>query len=157
MRIIAHRGNTHGPDPATENTVATVRRVLEETDLDVEIDVWRVDGVYLLGHDAPGEAFDVAEFDLPRVWMHAKNVEAAAALRRDVSRASVFAHDRDAFVLTNRGRPWVYPGAPATPDCVVVMPEWSDPEMATVGECHAVCTDFPFRLQARDAGEARRL
>ena len=50
MKIIAHRGNIIGPQPAFENTTNYVLDAVYKG-FEVEIDVWWKKGNFYLGHD----------------------------------------------------------------------------------------------------------
>ena len=52
MRLIAHRGNITGPDPSRENHPDYIRQAID-LGYNVEIDVWRIGGKFILGHDEP--------------------------------------------------------------------------------------------------------
>jgi len=52
MIYIAHRGNTQGPNPDKENHPDYLRDAVRKG-YDVELDVWLINGKYILGHDAP--------------------------------------------------------------------------------------------------------
>lgn len=51
MLIISHLRNISGANPVLENTVVHVDAALA-AGFDAEVDVWMVDGKYMLGHDA---------------------------------------------------------------------------------------------------------
>ena len=59
MILISHRGNIDGVKPTKENSP---EYILEAISLgyDVEIDVWKVDGKWFLGHDEPEYAIQEA-------------------------------------------------------------------------------------------------
>ena len=52
MKLIAHRGNITCKNPERENTIEYIKEALRYG-VDVEIDVWYVDGEWILGHDEP--------------------------------------------------------------------------------------------------------
>jgi len=110
----------HGPNPTRENTPNYLDEALA-AGFDVELDVWSVNGRFVLGHDAP--EFPVAPEFLtrPGLWCHAKDPATLLALL-DLG-AHCFFHDTDAVTLTSRGYLWTYPGASLTPRSVCVMPE----------------------------------
>ena len=51
-KIIAHRGLLNGPDKNDENRPEIIENALIQN-FDVEIDLWFIDGKWLLGHDNP--------------------------------------------------------------------------------------------------------
>ena len=140
MRIIAHRGNLSGPDPANENREETIAAALAYG-FDCEIDVWMIGGRLWLGHDGPDTETSM-EFLLhnePFLWVHCKNLDALLALK---DRVNCFFHDKDLYTLTSRGYVWGNVGSPSTPQTVQVMPERSG---GIVHVCWGVCTDYPLR------------
>ena len=139
MIFIVHRGNIHGPNPEKENHPDYINIALSQN-YDVEIDVWVVNGKYVLGHDAP--QYDV-EFDFinrqRKLWLHAKNL---AALEKMCTEAHLhyFWHQKDDFVATSKGYIWTYPGNRLGPHSICVMPEFFG--YLTLKECAGVCSDF---------------
>lgn len=138
-RIISHRGNLNGPSH-DENTKLAVDRAIS-FDLDVEIDVWSVDGILYLGHDAPSEmiSIDFLQKRSEKLWIHAKNYEALLALSR-VSSLNVFFHNLDAYTITTHGNIWAYPTSyiSGSENVKVVFGK-----EIQIGEW-SVCTDFPL-------------
>ena len=56
MILISHRGNIDGKKPHLENQPDYIDEAIA-LGYDVEIDVWLIDGVLFLGHDAPHSCF----------------------------------------------------------------------------------------------------
>jgi len=140
MRIIAHRGNMNGPDPANENREDTILAALS-AGFDCEIDIWVISGRFWLGHDGPDTETSM-EFLLrsrSALWVHCKNLEALLALK---DRFNCFFHDKDLYTLTSQGYVWGNIGSPSTLQTVQVMPEKSG---GVLHECWGVCTDYPLR------------
>lgn len=143
-RIIAHRGNLNGPDPKTENSIESIQKCLE-AGFDVEVDVWlRTDnGEIWLGHDEPQYHLEDTKLLLdPRIWCHAKNLEAAYWLQ--TVKAHWFWHQEDDFALTSKGIFWTYPGKRLCNNSVAVMPELKHHE-PTLHLTYGICTDWPNR------------
>jgi hypothetical protein len=158
MKIIAHRGNLHGPDHASENTLAQISKVLDETAFDIELDVWYLEesNEYYLGHDAPQYKLDTVELlNNPRFWIHAKNVPAAAALLRIykdklTDNPNIFFHENDQVTLTHpTSYLWTYPGCKLMGDLsIAVMPENdSNCQEQELKRCFAICTDYPYKAE----------
>ncbi len=143
MKIIAHRANLSGPDPATENTPAAIDTAIA-MGFDCEIDVWAIDGVFYLGHDYPAvqvsRAFlqDRAE----HLWVHCKHLDSLLALKDSMN---CFYHDKDLYTLTSKGFVWGNINSPCNPHAIQVLPERSG---CFSTECAGVCTDFPIRYKA---------
>ena len=80
MILIAHRGNTTGPNPARENTVAYIQEALDKG-YHCEIDICKWDGEkFWLGHDEPTEAVDREWLKDNNLWCHAKSYNALEAM-----------------------------------------------------------------------------
>lgn len=151
MIVIAHRGNLDGPNSDKENHPEYIQEALKKG-FDVEIDVWFIDGKFILGHDKP--QYEVEEEFLYNglFWQHAKNVEALDELM-EISRfedINCFFHNTDDCVLTSNGFIWTYPGkkivgTPPFSLSIAVMPErvpdWE------FSKAFGVCTDFPFKYK----------
>ena len=138
MKLIAHRGNLHGPNPDKENHPDYIK-LAETSGYDVEIDVWCVDNKWYLGHDTPTYEIKYDYLTNRKFWLHAKNGDAFHILLIDYT-ANVFWHTTEDWVLTSKQYIWTYPGKQLYPESVCVLPErgW----MGDLKKCHAVCTDF---------------
>ena len=108
MILISHRGNLSGKGSADENNPKVVKDVLG-LGYDVEVDAWYQDEKFYLGHDAPTHEVDYEFLMHPRIWVHAKNLEAVERFKRMRS-VHWFWHESDKICLTNFGHIWCYPG-----------------------------------------------
>jgi len=107
--LIAHRGNTTGPELHLENTQGHIDRAIY-LGFDVEIDLWGFGGGAHLGHDGPESQIDL-EWLLKRgerLWIHCKNFQAISLIRS--SSLHWFFHESDPYTLTSRGFIWTFPG-----------------------------------------------
>ncbi len=145
MIYIAHRGNTQGPNPEKENHPDYIRDAIRKG-YDVEIDVWLINGKYVLGHDSP--QYEVADYflDNPKLWCHAKSIETMTALLDPGFPVHAFFHDTDPCTLTTQKWIWTYPGHPVLGwRSIAVMPERvPDWDLSKAG---GVCTDYPIKYQ----------
>jgi hypothetical protein len=139
MKFISHRGNISGRDIENENLPSRIEECLS-LGFDVEIDVWRVNGVFLLGHDAPEHRVPVSFLQRERIWCHAKNIEALSVLVSD-PKVHCFWHQEDDYTITSRGFVWVYPGKNLSDGSVCVMPERSDYSYEQLRSCAGICSD----------------
>lgn len=142
MKIIAHRGLTDGPDSTKENTHAQIEEAVSNG-FDCEVDLWIVDNVLYLGHDAPGEKTTVEWICNPAFWIHAKNELAFKWL--STTNLHYFWHETDHFVLTSKKVIWTYTGKPILPGAVCVMPENFNYTWEELKRCSAICTDYPHK------------
>lgn len=143
MFYIAHRGNVHGPCPERENQVLYIIEAIEKG-FDVEIDLWRMNGLLYLGHDEPQYMCDI-NFLLHYscyLWIHCKNLDALTYLLKNHPSLHVFSHDKDPVVLTSKGIPWVYPGALLDASCICVMPERFGFNAEQHGDVLGICSDL---------------
>ena len=137
-KLIAHRGNISGPNVKKENHPDYILTTLA-SGYDVEIDVWLIDGTFLLGHDDPQYQVDSWFLLQDGIWCHAKNIEALDAMLK--IGAHCFWHDHDAVTLTSRGFIWSYPGSDLVSKSVCVLPETVNSKQ-DYSSCYAVCSDF---------------
>lgn len=145
MIVIAHRGNLHGPNPLTENSPESIQDCLAYG-FSVEVDVWMHQNSLWLGHDEPTyKISDTSKLLYDKVWCHAKNLEAAEALKN--MGAHFFWHENDTITLTSKGYFWTFPGRPLTKNSIAVMPELAFDE-ASFSIAAGVCTDWPLRYIA---------
>lgn len=142
--LIAHRGNTKGPNPSQENHPSYIRSALWDG-YHAEVDVWLVDGKYVLGHDKPDYEVDQTFFYNDKLWVHCKNIEALYKLRTNPV-VNAFFHDQDDCTLTSQGYIWTYPKKLLLTDkSIAVMPERV--EDWDLSSAYGICTDFPDRYK----------
>lgn len=122
MKLIAHRGLIHGPDPHKENDPRQIAYALSKG-YDVETDVWFLTGRWFLGHDTPEHEISFEALSEPGLWLHCKNFAALHALAE--TDLHYFWHEDDNYTLTSRGVIWAYPKQILGPKAVWVQPEWS--------------------------------
>ena len=141
MFFIAHRGNLNGPNPAEENKPDYIADTMK-SGYDCEIDVWVVDNMVYLGHDAPQYviSLDWLQLHSSKLWCHAKNLAAFEFLLDHDLRC--FGHDNDHYVLTSTLDIWAFPGQPLTSNTICVMPERVAYTNAELSKCKAICTDL---------------
>ena len=142
--LIAHRGNMDGPSPEYENKPNYVFGALRGyNDVHVEIDVWRIEGELLLGHDSPQHKINDDFLVDAKLWCHAKNMEVFEYMLNNPL-VHCFWHQNDDFVLTSRGYIWTYPGKPLVEKSICVLPEQvnQDPTPAV-----GICSDFIDRYR----------
>lgn len=122
MIKIAHRGNHNGRNIDLENSPSYVEAAIS-LGFDVEVDVWLIDGKWMLGHNFPKYHVPLSFLERSPIWTHAKNLIGYVSLYNN-PKVHVFWHDKDEFTITNKGIKWAYEGV-VTHDGVVVMPERS--------------------------------
>lgn len=147
MRLIAHRGLINGPDKSFENRPETIE-LAWENDFDVEVDVWRIDHKWFLGHDEPQYEVPSSFFLMGRSWVHCKNAEAMLWMANHTKGINFFWHDSDDYTLTSAGYVWAYPGSKVEGNCVLVLPEriMKLEELKNVN-CYGVCSDHVSKIR----------
>ena len=144
--LISHRGNLEGRNPDLENSPDQIIKCIEEG-YDVEIDVWKNDQGWFLGHDEP--QYSISSYFLfnGNLWCHAKNYEALVSmLEMDIH---CFWHEKDMVTITSEGYIWAYPGFQPLKNSIAVMPEINK---ENVSDCLGVCSDYirRYREQIND-------
>lgn len=136
MVIISHRGNLKGPVPDLENNPQHIKSIISY--YDCEVDVWRVDGNWFLGHDKPQYPIDVGFLNHTGLWCHAKNLDALHHLVN--LKITCFYHNIDDYTLTSNNYIWTYPGKPVTSQSIIVDVT-NDWKMKNYN-CYGVCVDY---------------
>lgn len=144
--LIAHRGNTNGPDQSRENHPDYIDEAIG-MGFDVEVDVRVIDGAIWLGHDDP--QYQITHQFLydraSKLWCHAKNLAALQFLIKNGFH--VFSHDNDDYIITSKGFIWTYPGKPVNEDTICVMPERASYTREELLRCQGVCSDFISQIR----------
>jgi hypothetical protein len=138
MIYISHRGNIDGKKPHLENQPEYIDDAIA-LGYDVEIDVWMIEGVLLLGHDEPqyGITQDWLNERYDNLWIHCKNIEVMEWF--NILRSyHYFWHEEDTLTLTSRGVVWAYPGKQPIKGSIAVMPERSSDDVSI---CIGICSD----------------
>ena len=141
MILIAHRGNTEGPCPESENRPDYLISAVAKG-FYVEVDVWLQENKLFLGHDGPQYPTTLQFLSNPMFICHAKNIEAFELLLRN--NIHCFFHDQDECTLTSEKFIWTYPGKNLTTISICVMPEWNTDNVSSCARlnCYGVCSDF---------------
>lgn len=145
MLIISHRGNLDGVNKSLENEPSQIEKALN-LKYDVEIDLWKINGKLLLGHDKP--LYEVSlkwlENFKEHLWIHCKNIEALNCVK---NKFNAFGHNIDDYVLTSKNYIWVYPGKELVDNCITVLPENSNYNLKEISKSFGICTDFPIKFE----------
>lgn len=103
MIKIAHRGNIAGKKEMCENHPEYIREAIAK-DFHVEIDLWKIEDRFFLGHNEPQYEVDKNFIYQPRLFIHAKNRTSLQWLfGTDIH---YFWLDKDPITLTSKGIPW---------------------------------------------------
>lgn len=143
IRIIAHRANLDSYTLDADSNSINIRKILDKTKFDVEIDIWKIGNYLYTGHDKPSYlVYDFLENVLlssDRILFHAKNIEVYKYLLD--KQANVFWHQNDDYALTRERKIVVFPGKVPIKDSIVMRPELYPLE--SLKDVYAVCTDYP--------------
>ena len=137
MKIISHRGNISGPHPELENSPEYIQKALTQG-YDVELDVWCINNVWMLGHDEPVYSIDLSFLKNKKLWCHAKNLNALKLMLSE--KIHCFWHEEDDYTLTSEGYIWTYPEKHVTPRSVIVC-RTGDQLVKLETTPYAICVD----------------
>jgi hypothetical protein len=139
MILISHRGNINGPIPERENHPEYIDEAIV-LGYDVEIDLWSIESVLLLGHDEPqyGISQHWLNKRVNRLWVHCKNIEAVEWMNT-VGGFLYFWHQEDTLTLTSFNHIWAYPGKQPINNSIAVMPEINNDSITA---CKGICSDY---------------
>ena len=143
MKLISHRGNLNGSIKERENHPDYIWEAIQ-AGYDVEIDVWFVDGKFMLGHDEPQYdfPFDLMQNHYSKLWLHCKNLEALEMfLKLDAtgSKLNYFWHESDKVTLTSKNIMWAYPGIQPLKGSIAVLPELKEDDAS---QSAGICSDY---------------
>jgi hypothetical protein len=142
MILISHRGNIDGKKPHLENSPSYIDEAIE-LGYDVEVDLWFVDGKFMLGHDEPQYEIDFKwlEDRSDRLWVHCKDIPSVEYFTENAIKCAEinwFWHENDTMTLTSFGYVWVYPGRQPILRSIAVMPEREGDDISS---CLGICSD----------------
>ena len=150
MKIISHRGLLEGPDHSIENNPSQIDSAIGYN-FEVEIDLWKIDDQFYLGHDEPMLEISLnwLEIRSDKLWIHCKNIEALDFLAKNNLNFNYFSHDSDHVVLTSKKNLWVFPGKEYTENSILVALSKKCISSIVNSDIYplGICTDFPFELK----------
>ena len=139
--LISHRGNIDGEFHELENTPTYIESAIK-LGYGVEIDVWYINGKFMLGHDEAKYDVDYKFLMNKKLWCHAKNLDALVEMKKyDIH---YFWHEEDTVTLTSKNYIWAYPGTQPIIGSIAVKPELYN---ENVNKCEGVCSDFIKRYK----------
>ena len=138
MILISHRGNVNGPS-IFENVPSHIQKCLSDG-IECEIDVWKIQDTFYLGHDNPEHEVDFSFLTQQGLWCHAKNLEALSDMLKHG--INCFWHQDDDFTLTSSGYIWTYPNKNVLDKSIIVDNDlkWKEKNY----QCYGVCSDYIF-------------
>ena len=136
MILIAHRGNTAGPNPAMENNPKYIEEALLQG-FDVEVDVWLIGGKFFLGHDKPDYEISRTFLNRNGLWCHAKNADALVSMI--AAGIHCFWHQEDDHTITSRGYIWTHPNSFPNKSGIYVYNDFNE---KLIGKTQGICSDY---------------
>lgn len=153
MKIISHRGNLEGLNPAIENHPVQIQKCID-LGYDVEIDLRMKDGVPHLGHDEAQYCVtqDWVEKRKDFLWIHAKEHDALVWLINHVPESKYFCHQSDDFTVVNKGFIWLHNlDNSMNEKCIIPLLGMNDIlnflEKKNASKPGFICTDFVLSLK----------
>ena len=139
MKLISHRGNINGKISKNENHPEYIDEAMH-AGYDVEIDVWMIEGVLLLGHNEPQYGVSQLWFNqrINKLWIHCKNLEAVEWFNA-IGGFNYFWHETDTMTLTSRNHIWAFPGKQPIKRSIAVLPEIHNDNLDS---CFGICSDY---------------
>ena len=147
MKLIAHKGNINGPNPAIENNPEQID-VCITAGYDVEIDLWwdAEERKLWLGHSE--RQYEITWWWLAgrsnHLWIHCKDFPTLHEFTTNTSGYNYFWHQGDDYTLTSKNYIWSSPGKPDTNNTVRVIEEAEDVKEY---DCYGICSDYVGRLK----------
>jgi hypothetical protein len=134
MILISHRGNIDGKTKAENHTTHILNAI--HKGFDVEIDVRFVKGEFFLGHDEPQYKTDIEFLSNPKLWCHAKNIDALYMMINN--KIHCFYHQNDSVTLTSKRFIWTFPDRPLTASSICLFPDLTNQDFS---DAAGVCSD----------------
>jgi hypothetical protein len=138
MILIAHRGLINGPDKNLENNPSQIQQALS-LGFDCEIDIWKVEDEFFLGHDSPTYPISSEYLVNCQFWVHAKNFEALEWLINKSNSINFFWHEQDQYAVTSKHFIWTCDQKYLTNRTVLMKANLKD--VSNIN-CFAVCSDY---------------
>lgn len=145
MIKISHRGNIWGRDIDKENHPHYIEAALN-AGFDCEIDLWNIDGKWMLGHDKPQYHVNILWLDNQNLWLHCKNKEAMSYLVSSRMH-NVFWHENDTMTLTSQRWLWTTHWDVLNLSTVIMCLDEALPPSHIRNKIYGVCSDYIGRLQ----------
>jgi hypothetical protein len=122
VKLISHRGNINGSDSLNENAPLYIDAAISAK-FDVEVDFWKIDHRFYLGHDHPQYEVNYRWFKdrEHKLWIHCKN-QAALEMCQNAAWKH-FWHETDQYTLVSNGVVWAYPTSAIVNDSIIAVPE----------------------------------
>ena len=147
MKLIAHKRNINGPNPAIENNPEQID-VCITAGYDDELDLWwdAEERKLWLGHSE--RQYEITWWWLAgrsnHLWIHCKDCPTLHEFTTNTSGYNYFWHQGDDYTLTSKNYIWSSPGKPFTSQTVMVIENVEDVKEY---DCYGICSDYVGRLK----------
>ena len=140
MKLISHRGNINHVDINRENTKSYIQEAIN-LGYDVEIDIWKTDGLYL-GHDEPTYPIDLKWLSdrENNLWIHCKNLEALTELIETNLR--VFYHQNEDYTIISDKHIWALNLSNINNKCIIPLLSKNEIQNWKPSQVYGVCSDY---------------
>ena len=149
MKIISHRGNLEGSNPNLENTKHYIDSALDKG-FDVEVDLWKIERNYYLGHDNPENKVELEWLDERKknIWLHTKNFNCFESLLDINNDFIYFYYTAEPVVMVSNRVIWSHAPTEMSvyKNCVIPLLEKSQIIENNFFAWYGICTDFPTLL-----------
>lgn len=156
-RIISHRGNLNGPNPARENTISYIDEAIQ-AGFNVEVDLRVDNGSLHLGHDFAQHKVTYYDIAIRKreLWVHCKDIESFFYSPT----FKCFCHTSDPFTLVTPGSYPNYQGWVWVHDLSLELTNLSiipliskedidDFDLDRTKTIFGICTDYPCYLKEK--------
>lgn len=141
MRLISHRGNTDGINPALENHPDYIDEAMKE--YEVEIDIRLIGGKLMLGHDLGQYAITKGwlEDRADKLLVHCKDYESLSELSD--TKLKAFYHSSEPFVaIRNDNAIWCHDLSRSDTNSIVPLLGRDDILLFKYIKAQGVCSDY---------------
>ena len=146
MKLISHRGNINGENIELENTPYYIDEAIS-LGYDVEIDIWKDEDGFYLGHDEPTYPINL-EWLVERknkLWIHCKDFDSLTELIRvdsDPLQLKIFYHQREEYTIISDNHIWAHNIETADNKCIIPLLSRYDIENWIPTNVYGVCSDY---------------
>jgi hypothetical protein len=96
-----------------------------------------------LGHDNPETKINVNFLENPKLWCHAKNIEALYELSKINTR--YFWHQNDDYTLTSDNIIWTFPNKIITDRSICLL--YDNIDYKNIPKCYGICSDYVLNIK----------
>tara|TARA_B110000858_G_C17720905_1_gene435196 strand:- start:71 stop:529 length:459 start_codon:yes stop_codon:yes gene_type:complete len=146
MKLISHRGNINGENIELENTPDYIDEAIS-LGYDVEIDIWKDEDGFYLGHDKPTYPINL-EWLVERknkLWIHCKDFDSLTELIRvdsDPLQLKIFYHQREEYTIISDNHIWAHNIETVDNKCIIPLLSRYDIENWIPTNVYGVCSDY---------------